>query len=213
MPRLGPAWHDRARQGAARRGSARQGDFHNENRNGDARIPFPYSQSKHYETPKLNKESARDYEERTWRDRCNVDAEGHIVIPPMAFKNCVSEVAKYLSIQIPGKGKSTYTKHFEAGVLVVEGVALPETKETIAGEWLFVPSDGRRGSGSRVSKCFPVVPSWRGDVQFYVLDDTITPEVFEQHLREAGNFIGIGRFRPRNNGFYGRFKVVKLAWT
>jgi len=173
----------------------------------------PYSQSKHYDTPKLPKEIAKDYETRTWRDRCDVDASNHLVIPPMAFKNCVSEVAKYLSIQIPGKGKTTYTKHFEAGVLVVEGITLPETKETVAGEWLFVPSDGRRGGSKRVMKCFPVVPAWKGEVTFYVLDDTITPEVFEQHLKEAGNFIGIGRFRPRNNGFYGRFKIVKTTWS
>jgi hypothetical protein len=32
--------------------------------------------------------------------------------------------------------------------------------------------------------------------------------VFEHHLHEAGKFIGIGRFRPRNNGFYGRFDVL-----
>jgi hypothetical protein len=173
----------------------------------------PYSQSKHYTTEKLNKETSADYETRTWRDRCNVNEDGHLVIPPMAFKNCIAEVAKYLSIQIPGKGKATYTKHFEAGILVVEGVILPERKESVAGEWLHVPSDGRRGGTKRVMKCFPVVPKWSGSVTFFILDDTITPDVFEQHLREAGNFIGIGRFRPRNNGFYGRFRVASVNWA
>jgi hypothetical protein len=179
----------------------------------------PYSQSKHYEIEKLGRstgtdtESSADFEKRTWRERCHVDADGNIFIPPMAFKNCLAEIAKYLSVQIPGKGKSTYTKHFEAGVMVLEGLPLPIKKADVPGEWLFVPADGRRGSGKRVSKCFPVVQSWKGSVPFHVLDDVITPEVFEQHLKEAGNFIGIGRFRPRNNGYYGRFKVNKVKWS
>jgi hypothetical protein len=179
----------------------------------------PYSQSKHYDVPKLGRssgtstESGKDYEERTWRERCHVDAEGRLVIPPMAFKNCLAEIAKYLSVQIPGKGKSTYTKHFEAGVMVLDGLPLPVTKDSVAGEWLFVPSDGKRGGGKRVPKCFPVVQQWKGAVTYHILDDVITPEVFEQHLKEAGNFIGIGRFRPRNNGYYGRFKVNKIDWA
>lgn len=174
----------------------------------------PYSQSKMIDPDtKAQKESHRDFEARAWRERLHADAEGHVVIPPMAFKNCVSEVAKYLSVQIPGKGKATYTKHFEAGILVVEGITLPDTKAGVSGEWLHVPSDGKRGGGKRVLKCFPVIPKWAGVVTFHVLDDTITPEVFEQHLREAGNFIGIGRFRPRNNGYYGRFRVVSIKWS
>lgn len=178
----------------------------------------PYSQGKHYDAPKLGRpngtatESSKDYEARTWRERCHVDSSGRVMIPPMAFKNCIAEIAKYLSVQIPGKGKSTYTKHFEAGVMVLDGLVLPVTKETVSGEWLFVPADGRRGGGKRVEKCFPVVHEWKGDVTFHILDDVITPEVFDQHLRDAGNFIGIGRFRPRNNGYYGRFKVNKITW-
>ena len=172
----------------------------------------PYSQSRFYETPKLNKESSADYEARTWRDRMHADKNDEVFIPPMAFKNCLSEIAKFLSIQIQGKGKATYTKHFEAGVLVMDAVPLNVKKPDVEGEWLFVPADGRRGSGTRVKKCFPKIEHWKAPVKFYVLDDVITKEVFEQHLKEAGAFIGIGRFRPRQNGFYGRYKVVSTKW-
>jgi hypothetical protein len=178
----------------------------------------PYSQSRHYDMPRTSRpngtvtESHKDHETRTWRERCHVDLDGFLTIPPMAFKNCVAEIAKYLGVQIPGKGKSTYTKHFEAGVMVLEGLRLPVKKEDVPGEWLFVPADGRRGSGKRVDKCFPVIHQWRGDVTFHILDDVISPDVFEQHLKDAGNFIGIGRFRPRNNGYYGRFSVKSIKW-
>jgi hypothetical protein len=172
-----------------------------------------YSQSRHYDTPKLPKESSSDYEDRTWADRLHVGVDGNVFIPPMAFKNCLSEAAKFLSRQIPGKGKSTYTKHFEAGVLVMDPLVLPLKKADVPRETYFVPADGRRGSGKRVSKHFPVVQQWAGDVTFYILDETITEDVFTEHLREAGKFIGIGRFRPRNNGFYGRFTVKSVRWS
>jgi hypothetical protein len=167
----------------------------------------PYSQSKHYEVEKLEKESNADYERRTWRERLHFTEDGHVYIPQMSFKNCLSEAAKYLGIQIPGKGKSTYTKHFEAGILVLEPLVLDVRKVDVQGESLFVPADGVRGSGKRVEKCFPIIREWSGDVTFHILDETITPDVFRKHLEEAGKFIGIGRFRPRNNGFYGRFEV------
>src|SRR5262245_36928815 len=95
----------------------------------------PYSQSKHYQDqPKKEKESAADYEVRTWRERCHVTEDGHIFIPPMAFKNCLAEAAKFLSERIPGKGTATYTKHFEAGILVTEPLLLPELKKDVRGE-------------------------------------------------------------------------------
>lgn len=173
----------------------------------------PYSQSKFYQTPKKDKESSADYEARTWRDRLHSTDAGYVFMPPMCFKNCLSEAAKFLSIQIAGKGKSTYTKHFEAGVLVTEGATLPIKKDDVEGEWMFVPADGKRGSGKRVQKCFPVIRQWSAAVTWYVMDETITEKVFEQHLEQAGLFIGLGRFRPRNNGFYGRFSVKSVKWS
>lgn len=172
----------------------------------------PYSQSRHYSVDKLEKESAHEYEKRTWRERLHVDEKGMVFMPPMSFKNCLSEAAKFLGINIKGKGKATYTKHFEAGVLVVDPLVLSLKKDDVPGEWLFVPADGKRGGGKRVEKCFPVIREWTGDVTFIVLDETITQDVFKEHLIEAGKFIGLGRFRPRNNGFYGRFDVVNVKW-
>lgn len=173
----------------------------------------PYSQGRHYsknDVPPLEKEGADAYEKRTWRNRLHV-MDGEVYIPPMAFKNCLAEAAKFLSMQIPGKGKATYTKHFEAGVMVMDPVMLGIRAADVQSEALFVPASGKRGDGKRVERVFPFLPSWEGEVTITVIDETITRDVLQAHLVEAGKLIGIGRFRPRNNGFYGRFKVVSLA--
>jgi hypothetical protein len=130
----------------------------------------------------------------------------------MAFKNALSEVARFLGEKIPGKRNATYTKHFEAGVLVLDGPKIQTKLDDVQCETLFVPADGVRGSGKRVWKRFPLIREWKADVTFHVLDETITEQAFEYHLRQAGSFIGIGRFRPRNNGFYGRFEVKAIKW-
>lgn len=163
--------------------------------------------------PALEKESKDAFEERTWRNRLHRTKDGFVLIPPMAFKNCLSEAAKFLGIQIPGKGKATYTKHFEAGLMVIEPLVLPLRVDDVPGERLHVPSDGKRGGGKRVWRTFPLIAEWSGKAQFLVIDETITEKVFAKHLEEAGKFIGIGRFRPRNNGYYGRFEVESIEWS
>lgn len=148
----------------------------------------------------------------------HADADGMTFIPPGSFKNCLSEAAQFMSISVPGKGKATYTKNFEAGVMVITPTKLGIHRDKVECESLFLPSDGKRGGSKRVDKYYPFFPSWDGDVEFIVVDDTIlqssiqdkTKTVFEQVLVGAGQFIGIGRFRPRKNGWYGRFSVENV---
>lgn len=170
-----------------------------------------YSQSRYHDTPKLEKESDNDYEMRTWRNRLHVTDKGYVFMPPQAFKNCISGAAKYIGMKVPGKGNNLYTKHFVAGVLVTDPLVLDILAEDVEPEWLYVNPKGIRGGATRVPKCFPLIHEWGGDVIYHVLDDTITEDVFRYHLEQAGKFIGVGRFRPINNGFYGRFEVADLV--
>jgi hypothetical protein len=172
----------------------------------------PYSQSRAHVVPKLEKEGADAYEQRTWRERLHSDSDGMVYIPHSAFKNCLSEAAKYLSMQIPGKGKSTYTKHFEAGVMVLSPTPLGVHRDQVEGETLYLNADGVRGSGKRVWRTMPLIRSWEGTVEFVIVDPMITRDVFARVLKEAGTLIGIGRYRPRNNGIYGRFAVESIDW-
>jgi hypothetical protein len=165
------------------------------------------------EFPKLEKESSADYEKRTWMHRLHATPEGNVFIPPQAFKGCLDSVAKYLGTQIPGKGKATYTKNFEAGVMVPEGPVLPIKKEDVQGVWLFLPANGMVNSGKRVWKCMPMIPHWEVEIAYHILDDTVTKEVFEYHLEQAGRFIGIGFFRPHRRGYWGRFRTTKIDWV
>lgn len=174
----------------------------------------PYSQSAGHLTPKAHaKETADEYEVRTWREKATVNADGIVSIPGFGLKQCLDAAAKRLSMKIPGKRNATYTKHFAGGILLPDLVPLGMTKEELEGQTLFVNSDGIRGSGKRVWRTFPLIKSWSADVAFHVIDAEITRDVFERHLREAGMFVGIGRFRPEKGGTNGRFKVAATQWA
>lgn len=173
----------------------------------------PLTLGKFHQTPKLNKELPGDYETRTWKERAHYTDDEFVKIPGAMFANCIRESARFLSIQIPNKGKSTFTKHFDAGIIVYGDIVTKIKKEDLQGTAVNVPSDGKMGGTKRVVKIFPIVHDWEGELTVYIGDDIITEDVFEQVLRNAGNLIGIGTWRPRNRGMNGRFEVVDLKFV
>lgn len=171
----------------------------------------PYSASRAHEDEKLPKETPDAYEDRTWRSKAHI-ADGKVVIPPMAFKIGLDKAAKMLGRQIPGKGKATYTKYFESGVIVTAPVPVAD-ENAIQCERIHANSDGVRGSGKRVWRKFPRIDDWRGAVEFHIIADEITRDVFEESVRYAGLAVGVGRFRPERGGYFGRYTVEKFDWA
>lgn len=172
----------------------------------------PYSQSRMVFEKKPDKLDWDAWEAKTWRDKAHLTPEGNLYIPPMQFKRALETAAQMLSLKIKGRGTATYTKHFLAGVQVLEPLVLPLTRDQLVSETINANADGKRGSGKRVLRTFPIVHQWEGVVTYHVFDDTITEDVFEKVLRESGNFVGIGRFRAAVGGMYGRYAVVEVSW-
>jgi hypothetical protein len=171
-----------------------------------------YSQSRAHLTERLNRETPDEFEKRTWRQKCHADAEGHILIPTMAFKQSLDKAASMLGRRIPGRGKTTFTKFFVSGVMCVSPIQLPDMKDTVRGEPVYCHADGKRGSGNRVWRWFPMIDEWKAPVPFHVLADEITEDVFEETVRQAGMFVGVGRHRAENGGVCGRWVVEKIEW-
>lgn len=170
----------------------------------------PYTSSRYHGIPRKERETSDDHEQRTWRHKLTMDNDGNAIINPIAFKFALSAATKYSGDQIPGKGKRTYTKLFESGLLVTKPVPLSVHRDDVYGIDVFVNVDGKRGSGKRVMRRFPIVREWSGVLEIIVLDDGITPEVLRKHLVIAGQFIGVGQYRCEVGGTNGRFMVESL---
>jgi hypothetical protein len=172
----------------------------------------PYAQSRYHNSPALEGEQADAKEERTWKSKAHVDSSGMIFIPQMAFAGCIKEAAKFLNKKIPGKRNETWTKHFESGVLVLNPMPLNMNINDVRKHAVHASADGTPGGKKRVLRFFPTIDTWKGTVEFTILDDMITKEIFSEVIDVAGNLIGLGAFRVRNRGYFGRFKVVNIKW-
>lgn len=176
----------------------------------------PYSQSAKHDTPFLDRESHDDYDRRTWREKTTVNANNQVCIPAMALKQCIDTSAFKLGMKVPGRRSATYKSFFSSGffcdgdVPISNGKAI--NKDQVESVQISANSDGVRGSGKRVTRRFPSIPKWHGTAEFTIVDDLITREVFETHVKAAGIVVGIGRFRPEKGGTNGRFRAVKFQW-
>lgn len=167
----------------------------------------PYSQSRCYKSVKGTKETSDDFEQRVWREHLHVDDKDMVFIPAMSFKNALVGAARYRGEQIRGQGKKTYTQKFMSAVMVTKDVALGIKGDAVQGEALHLNADGKKGGNTRVWRTYPRIDDWKATVVFDVCDPIISLDVFKRTLTDAGNFIGIGRFRPERGGFYGRFRI------
>lgn len=170
-----------------------------------------YSASRYHDTPKIPKETAEAYDIRTWREHAHADEKGNCFIPPQAFKMALDQAAQRLGERVGnGKGAATFTKHFLSGVQCMTKVPLKVKKDALDMEPVLCNAKGiRNGPGARVIRRFPVVRSWAGEAEWWILDAVVTEEVFLRHLNEAGKLVGVGRWRVGNGGLNGRFKVTK----
>ncbi|HEY2616133.1 MAG TPA: hypothetical protein VGI78_02235 [Acetobacteraceae bacterium] len=177
----------------------------------------PYSQSAQHDDDKLDRESHDDYDARTWRSKCTTNADGQVCIPAMALKQCLDVGAQKLGEKVQGRRGATFRGFFTSGFFCNGDVPIsngkpitPKDAEMVA---INANADGVRGSGKRVKRRFPVFPKWHGIAEFTIVDDIITVEVFEHHVRSAGMIVGIGRYRPANGGSNGRFRITKFEWS
>jgi hypothetical protein len=176
----------------------------------------PYSQSAKHRTAFLDRESHEDYEERTWREKMTTNDSGQVCVPAMAFKQSIDGAAYKLGEKVPGRRGATFKSFFTSGFYCESDTALfngkPIMKDEVESVLINAHANGKRGSGSRVLRRFPEMPKWKGVAEFTILDDVITRDVFERHIRAAGQLVGIGRYRPENGGTNGRFRVTKCEW-
>ena len=172
----------------------------------------PLSHSRQHDEPMLEGENRDAYDQRTWRSKLNTNDAGMVTIPAHGLMQCVTSAARYSKRQIPGQGKATWTKKFEAGIAILEDPVTNVIAADVQPVTISANADGVRGSGKRVPRRFPIMPKWQFTVDIYVLDPIITQEILREMFEIAGMFVGIGRFRPEKGGTNGRFRIAALKW-
>ena len=138
--------------------------------------------------------------------------DGSVVIPNMALKQSLDSAGSFMNLKIRGKGQQTWTKTLKTGMLIPNPLILGIDPKTVRGEWIMANSNGKRGSGTRVKRCFPLMDQWETTASILIFNDAITEDIFTRCLETSGKYIGLGRFRPENGGTFGRFEILKVDW-
>lgn len=180
----------------------------------------PYAQSRKHDTPKMEGESANAHEERTWKERMHVKTINRgkanerttVVIPASGMNQAIAAAAKFLNRKIEGQRNSTWTKHFVAGIAVLQDIDLNISPNDCRRQAINAHANGVRGSGTRVTRFFPTFDEWEATFEVMVLDPLITESIFTEVLEAAGLFVGVGQFRPEQLGTNGRWEVYSIDW-
>lgn len=153
-------------------------------------------------------EDDMDAELRMFREKAHVK-DGRVFIPSICFKRALDSTAQTLKRKAKGKGNTTFARLFQSGIMAGDDVVLDSAPEDLKPEQILCNSRGMKGGagGSQVARVFPLLPSWRGDLELFILNDDIPPGEIEHHLVAAGRINGVGSFRAQNGGLAGRFVV------
>jgi len=133
-------------------------------------------------------------------------------------------------IGVPGQGKKTYKAQSQSGLIVneilwpitINGNTIPwEDISSLIGEQdfhkhmsrakelgfeLFV-KPAKIGQAKHI-RVRPRFKDWKANGSITVMDDTITIDLIQQFLNNAGQFCGLGDWRPsspRSPGSFGKF--------
>lgn len=189
----------------------------------------PISFSAPYREEKLAKESAQQYDDRCWRQHAHCEddgtpnANGPAYIPGMALKQAVADATSRRREKIKGRGQSTYGPIVLSSFLPARGGfrllgadGKPITRQSFACENVYCNADGKRGSGTRVWRKFPVTPAgWSADCEFILNADELVSawEAVFGFVVLAGTGIGIGRWRAQKGGLFGQFRIEDCVAT
>jgi hypothetical protein len=168
-----------------------------------------YSQARAHDEPAYENESKGDYDRRTWRSHLHVE-NGTVRIPAKAITECIIEAAQYSGKKLTGN--RTWTSKFESGIALFENPDLGITPDQVDHIDCYCHANGKRGSGTRVMRRFPIIHTWSTTFEIHVLDPIITEGILREMLAIGGTFKGIGRYRPANRGTNGRFELANLVW-
>ncbi len=172
----------------------------------------PYSQSRQHGEPKFENEAADAYDKRTWRAHLLVE-NSTVRIPVKGITDGLVDAAAYIGEKIPGSRGKTWTAKFQSGIAVFENPDLGISPNDVAYGDFSCHANGKRGSGTRVLRRYPMINEWKTTFDVHILDPVITEAIFRKVMDDAGLFIGIGRYRPQNRGTNGRYRLAKLLWN
>jgi hypothetical protein len=155
-----------------------------------------------FDTEWVEKKASNEYEKEALK-KLYVDMKGTIYQPATHIERSLIEAGK--KVRVKGGGKATYSKLFGSMVTIPE-MDIPHliTSYEVFKTLVVIPA-----TKGRVMRYRPMFKNWklRFGVEF---EDEIPADVVKQSFEIAGQYVGIGDWRPEKKGKFGRFMVTSF---
>lgn len=151
------------------------------------------------ERPEVSEQDSKRAEYNCYRNR-----EDKCFIPAEQLRIAFINGGGYLKSKV-GNAKRSMKGVFAAVLRVSpEEITLPEYDE------IDKRSAVNKNVKARVMVIRPKWSTWSAEFDLIIDNETITKETIEELINTTGNYVGIGSYRPTNNGYFGRFKLIEL---
>lgn len=132
---------------------------------------------------------------------CYRNGNGRCYIPSEHLRGSFINAGSYVKAKVGGRTKSM--KQIVAAMFMIE----PDYIEIPDYDSIDKRSGVNRNIKARVITIRPKWTEWEAAFKLKIMNDTITDQTIRQIIEYAGDYVGIGSFRPTNNGMFGRFYV------
>lgn len=134
------------------------------------------------------------FEARQYREN------GQLVLPARMWKAALKDAARVSGIKQSGK-RSNYKSLVSAMIVIPNSLKLDQSPADLRRQEDYVKMKATQG---RILRLRPALDTWSGTLDLVVLDESQFPSsIVIELLKFAGQFIGVGDYRPE----YGRFNV------
>ena len=137
-------------------------------------------------------------------DKLYKDGKGKICIPSTWIYGSLIESAK--NFKIPGKRTATYSRLVGSTIQIN-----PEMFEMFPQNWEpYTISAVNPATRGRIMTTRPRFNKWKVTFNIIFNEDDLPLEVIKNVIDYAGNYVGIGDWRPAKKGQFGKFIVTKF---
>ena len=133
-----------------------------------------------------------------------INDKGKPFIPSEHLRGSFIGAGSFVKAKVGNTKKSM--KNIVAGMFMVMPEQIP-----LSNDWTIDKRSAvNRNIKARVIVIRPKWEKWEAKFKLIIDNDTITDETARSIVEYAGQYVGIGSFRPTNNGMYGRFKIAEF---
>ena len=135
---------------------------------------------------------------------CYRNSEGKNFIPSEQIRGSLINAGSYVKAKVGGRSKSMK--------VIVAAMFMVSPEEIILPNYDAVDkrSAVNRHVKARIIKIRPKWTNWEAEFILEIGENSITTETISSIIEYAGNYVGIGSFRPTHNGMFGRFELISI---